>query len=317
MAHERVFLVTGALGCIGAWVLHHLVKAGETVVSFDLADGGHRVNMLLSPEERARVRWVVGDLAQPQSVLQAFEAHGITHVIHLAALQVPFCKKDPILGAQVNVVGTVNVFEAARRFAVPHLALASSIAIYGTADRYPAGLLRHDAPPAPATLYGVYKLADEGIARVYWQDHNISSTTLRPYTVYGLGRDAGLTSEPTKAMLAAVKGEPYAMSFGGTFQMQWASDVAQQFIAAASTPLMGAHAFNLGGDVVHMRDVVEAIRAVIPQADVSFKDERLIFPEGFDDSELRRHLPVYATPLSEGVRATLHAMQALVLSGDL
>ncbi len=312
MVESRVFLVTGALGCIGAWTLYHLVKAGENVVSFDLATSGHRVDYLLSPEEQARVTWVKGDLVQPESVLNAFKEHGITHVIHLAALQVPFCKKDPILGAQVNVVGTVNVFEAARQTGVAHIVQASSIAIYGEASRYGAGLVAHDAPHYPSTLYGVYKQADEGIARIYWQDHRISSTALRPYTVYGIGRDQGLTSDPTKAMLASVKGELFYINFGGTTQLQLASDVARQFIDASLKPLDGAHNFNLGGKVNAISDVVEAIKNVIPNAKITHGTERLVFPEGFDDSELRRHFTVYETPLLEGVRDTLNAFKHLV-----
>src|SRR5690606_31031575 len=113
------------------------------------------------------------------------------HVIHLAALQVPFCRADPVKGAQVNVVGTANVFEAARQHGVPQVAYASSIAIFGAPEDYPPGLLPNDAPPRPRTLYGVYKQANEGMARIYWQEHGLGSIGLRPYTVFGLGRDQG------------------------------------------------------------------------------------------------------------------------------
>ena len=61
----------------------------------------------------------------------------------------------------------------------------------------------------PGTLYGVYKRANEGTAHVYWADHGVASVGLRPHTVFGPGRDQGLTSAPTTAMLAAACGRPY------------------------------------------------------------------------------------------------------------
>jgi nucleoside-diphosphate-sugar epimerase len=315
---DPTYLVTGALGCIGAWAVYHLLKQGERVVSFDLSDRGHRLNLLLSSEEQAAITFVRGDLVDPAQVMEACRAHHVTHVIHLAALQVPFCKADPIKGAQVNVVGTVNVFEAARQTGISHLTYASSIAVYGPPEEYPPGLIAHDAPHAPRTLYGVYKQADEGIARVYWQDHAISSIALRPYTVYGLGRDQGLTSDPTKAMLAAAAGQPFHISFGGRCQLQHASDVALQFIEAAQHSVDGAHAFNLGGEVIAMPGLIELIHRVRPDARLSYTDTPLAFPEGFDDRALRQHAQhVYRTPLPEGVRQTVSQFEERLADGRL
>jgi len=212
---QNTYLVTGALGCIGAWTVYHLLKQGERVVSFDLYDRGHRLDLLLTPDEQKAITFVRGDLADFSQVLDAFKTHNVTHVVHLAALQVPFCRADPVKGAQVNVVGTVNMFEAAKQTGVSHLAYASSIAVYGPPDEYSAGPIAHTAQFAPRTLYGVYKQANEGTARVYWLDYKISSTALRPYTVYGPGRDQGLTSDPTKAMLAAAASHPFHINFGG------------------------------------------------------------------------------------------------------
>src|SRR5579859_3673209 len=286
---ERTILVTGALGCIGAWTLHHLVQKGERAVSFDLGDSGHRLDLLMTPDEKAAVTFVRGDLTDSSQVLDVCKTQHITHIIHLAALQVPFCRANPVLGAQVNVVGTVNIFEAARQSGINHLTYASSISVYGPQEMYPAGPVAHNAPLAPTNLYGVYKQADEGLARIYWQDHKIGSTALRPYTVYGLGRDQGLTSDPTKGMLAAAAGQPFTINFNSKMQFQFASDVAQQFIDAALMPLDGCYVFNLGGDSADSMDIVKLIKRVKPDAAITYTETRLPFPECFDDSELRGH----------------------------
>jgi nucleoside-diphosphate-sugar epimerase len=137
----------------------------------------------------------------------------------------------------VNVGGTTNVFEAVRRSdRVGKVVYASSIAVYNAGESGPHPALdRH-----PQTVYGVFKRANEGTAHVYWADHALPSIGLRPHTVYGPGRDQGITSTPTAAMLAAASGRPYRISFGGSAQMQHADDAAGAFIAAALADAEGA-----------------------------------------------------------------------------
>lgn len=312
----NIYLVTGGMGCLGAWTLHHLHRQGKRAVCFDLSDDRHRLDLLLTREEQAAITFVRGDLTDTQQVRTLFEQHTITHVIHLAALQVPFCRANPPLGAQVNVTGTVNVFEAARATGVNHIAMASSVAVYGPPELYGAGLLPADAPVAPRTLYGVYKVANELTAQVYWHDYAISSTVLRPYTVYGLGRDQGVTSAPTQAMAAAARGEDFHIGFGGAMQFHFASDVAQQFILAAEQPASGALAFNLGGAIVSVAEVARLIMAVRPGVRVTHADNVLPFPAGCDGDALRAHAAtVYATPLADGIAATIAAFAERFISG--
>ena len=109
------FLVTGAYGAIGAWVVRTLVSEGSDVVTFDLSDDPRRLRLLLTPEAVASVPHVRGDISDLVALERALDEHEITNVIHLAALQVPFCRADPPLGARVNVLGTVNVLDAVKR----------------------------------------------------------------------------------------------------------------------------------------------------------------------------------------------------------
>ncbi len=314
-----ITLITGTMGCLGAWAAAHLVRRGESVISFDLSTDRSRLNLLLSPEEQSTITFIQGDITDFGQVQRAINEHGVTHIIHLAALQVPFCRANPVLGSQVNVTGTVNVFEAARQAGLKHLAHASSIAVYGPPSDYPSGgVIGHDAPLAPRTLYGVYKVANEGTARIYWQDHGLSSIGLRPHTVYGLGRDQGLTSDPTKAMLAAAAGVPFTINFGGSVQMQHASDVAQQFIDASRQPIEGAPVYTLGTPAVSVADIITHIKAARPDADIRHTDKSLPFPAGFDDAALRAAVPtVYETPLAQGVERTVRAFEQLLNEGRI
>ena len=193
-------LVTGAGGCVGAWVLHRLAAAGVAAVGFDLSDDRRRLALLCGADAAHAQTWETGDIADGARVLAVMRRHDIRAVIHLAALQVPFCKAAPADGARVNVVGSINVFEAAREIGVRNLAYASSS----------SALAMVENSPWMETLYGAYKVCNEQTARVYWRDWRVASVGVRPAIIYGPGRDRGMSSKITLAMLAAVVGESYA-----------------------------------------------------------------------------------------------------------
>lgn len=109
------FLVTGALGCVGAWTVRALVDEGVPVVAYDLDTDPHRLRLIMKPDELKRVTFLSEDITNLAALERALDQHEVTHVVHLAALQVPFCREDPVRGAQVNVVGTTSVFEAVKR----------------------------------------------------------------------------------------------------------------------------------------------------------------------------------------------------------
>jgi UDP-glucuronate 4-epimerase len=308
-AGER-FLVTGALGCIGAWTLRDLAREGTPVVAFDQATDPRRVRQICTDEEFAGVTFASGDITDLASVERALDEHGITNIIHLAALQVPFCRADPPLGARVNVLGTVNVFEAARRRPdrIHQVVYTGSIGMFDAADADPTTRrLENDATAHPLNHYGVYKQANEGTARVYWLENGVSSVGLRPMTVYGTGRDQGLTSSPTKAIVASVLGRPATISFSGRTVLQYADDVALTLLIASRSALRGAHAFNLGGNLVDLRAFVAELDAQLPgsAARITIEGAPLPFPEEVSDAALAQLGPVPVTSIRNGIAATI------------
>lgn len=320
MAEGATFLLTGAHGFIGAWVTKRLHDAGARVLLFDRDTDPRRLRLIMDDEAVARTRFVTGDITDAGTLPLIFEEFEVEHVIHLAGLQVPTCRADPHAGALVNVVGTINVFEAARASGgrVKRVVYASSAAVYGTGEEGRAVSERDE--PQPSTHYGVFKRANEGNARVYHLEHGISSVGLRPLTVYGVGRDFGITSSPTKAMKAAVVGLPFRIRFGGHTDFQYVADTADTFIRAAVSELEGAHVFNLHGETVGMSDVVAEIERARPEARglISFDDAPLAIPSEFDDAAIRAALgPLPATPLAEGVRATVERFEELRREGRL
>jgi nucleoside-diphosphate-sugar epimerase len=300
------FLVTGAYGCIGAWTVAQLVREGVEVVGVDAGDDDRRLRDLLSAEELSRAGFVRADISDPAQVALCFDAEP-THVIHLAALQVPECRKNPVLGAAVNVVGTVALFAAAAAAGLKTpVVFASSVAAFASVDG--GGSAAVDPSGPPDTHYGVFKVANEGTARVFAIESELSSIGLRPHVVYGAGRDRGLTAAPTFAMEAAAQGRGYTIPFSGRCEMQYAPDVAAAFIAAARATFSGATVVNIPGTSVLIADVVKEIERVVAEVtnQIDVSGPALPFPEELDSTtfaDIVGSVPV--TPLSEGIAATI------------
>ena len=305
---ERI-LVTGVLGCLGAWVSRAALEDGAEVIGYDLGDDRSRLELVLG-DDADRVSVIHGDITDLERLELVLDEREITRVVHLAALQVPFVRANPPLGMRVNVAGTVNVFEAVskRLDRIPGVTYASSTAVYGPTDPSPAP---EAGGTAPATLYGVSKLADEGMARVYAADAGLPSIGLRPYIVYGPGRDQGMTSGPTAAMLAAARGEPYEIAFGGRAQYDYAPDVGRAFVTAAGAVSDRAAVYNAPGAVATVEEVVDAILAQVPDAAITWSGNALPFPEELEAQGFDRDVGVFPrTPLAVGVAATIEHFRA-------
>lgn len=316
------YLITGAKGCIGAWIVKNLVERGDRPFIVDVDLDSERLAALLPDDCLECLTFIRGDVTRFEDLDQAVAGRGITHIIHLAALQVPACAANPPLGALVNVVGTLNVFEVARRRRdlVRRIVYASSAAVFGPEELYGRAALPEGAVLQPGTHYGVFKQCNEGNARVYYQAEGLSSAGVRPWAVYGVGRDQGLTSDPTKAIKASVLGRPFTLRFTGALDLQYVDDTARIFLRAVDSDLPGARLYNLHGSVVTTSDFIAALEKVAPGAArlVQAKGPHLPIASDLDDSALVKDLgPVPRTSLEEGIRQTATLFQQLQAEGRL
>src|SRR3954447_18142746 len=292
------YLVTGAYGALGAWVVRALLDREREVVTYDLGGSDHRLRLALSVDELDALRRIDGDVTDLAALERVMDEHDVTNVIHLAALQVPFVRDDPVLGSRVNVTGTVNVLEAVRRRGdgMGPVVYASSIAAMKADADY------------PSTLYGVFKLANEGTAARYAADYGVPSIGLRPHTIYGPGRDQGLTSAPTTAMVAAAEGREYRIPFGGALQFQYVADAGEAFARASESGAQGASVHNLDGPVATMDELIAAIEAVAPDSAgrITGGDEPLPFPSSVDATSFIELVGgAVSRPLADGVAETI------------
>jgi len=288
-------LVTGGSGFLGAWIMRRLLARGIECVAFDLQAKPQLLHAL-SPELAAAVPWRAGDIAQAADVARALD--GCDAVIHLAGILTPDCAANPVRGAQINLIGTLNVFDAARAAGLQRVLYASSAGVFGPDD---------GATPHPQTHYGAFKLACEGSARAYWNDHGIASVGFRPLVVYGAGRETGSSAGPSLACRAAARGERYTMPFTGSTGFVYADDVAAAYEAALLRDVEGAHAFTLAGQIASVQTVIDSIASIVPGARIDAAGAALPIATAFPrDPALAHLLPdLPQTSLEAGLRQTV------------
>lgn len=296
-------LVTGGSGFIGTWVLRELLAQGARAVVVDPHPALERWRRVLGDRASEVIQADVS-LLDRDGLQAVIEQHGVTHVIHLAALLTPACQQDPWLGCQVNVLGSTTVFDAVRRSGrVGSIAYASSFAVYGPGTGETVAESDH-----PTMFYGAFKLAVDLIAEQYWRHSGIASVAIRPHVVYGPERDLGLTAGPSLAARAAARGESYTIGYTGRVGYDYIEDAARAFVRCAFETPPGAHVADLPGEQATSEEFVRAIAAVLPEAAELIRVDGPEIPTNIppDPQYLSRLFPDWQpTSLQEGVRRTL------------
>lgn len=287
-------LVTGGKGFLGAWIVRRLLRRGCAVRVFDVAED-RRLVEAIGGARAAEVAWRIGDIVDGGAVSAA--AAGCDAIVHLAGILTPACQADPVRGAGINLIGTLNVFEAALAHGISRVVYTSSAGVYGPDD---------GMTPRPTTHYGTFKLACEGSARAYLADRGLASIGFRPFIVYGPGRETGLTAGPSLACRAAARGQSYRIPYGGSAGLVFVDDVAAAYESAVLRDPAGAHVFNLVGTTVSNDDVIAAIHAAIPDAAITAGGPALPVAADVDPGGVDNILPgLPRTSLAEGIAWTV------------
>jgi nucleoside-diphosphate-sugar epimerase len=315
------FLVTGGCGFFGTWIVRRLVDDGDSVTVFDLQRNTKRWEMILTPAEIERIPFIAGGVDETRAFSAAVQETAPDAIIHLAGLMLPACREDPVAGARVNVIGTLNVFEAARAMKQPpRIVYASSAAVFGPDAEYAEQAVGDHSVPRPASHYGAFKLCVEHCAKAYWLTGKLPSVGLRPLTVYGPGRDTGMTSFPTRAIAAAVKKQRFDIPFKGPTAYIHAREVADMFVTCARANAAGAQVYTVGGDIVDTPAFIAALDKVLPGARelITCSGGEIPVASKMDDSQLRHaHPNLLRIPLAQGIRETVEVFRRLEAAGTL
>jgi nucleoside-diphosphate-sugar epimerase len=292
-------LVTGGSGFIGTWVLRDLLEAGKRVVALDVRSATERWSRVLGARAKD-VAFSDVSLIDRDALAGLMKQHGVSHVIHLAALLTPDCQQDPFRGCEVNVLGSTAVFDAARLAgSVRAIAFASSYAVYGRASA---------TTPQPPMFYGAFKQAVDMIAEQYWSHFGLRSLAIRPHVVYGPEREVGLTAGPSLACRAAVRGESYQIGYTGTAGYDYVEDVARAFVRGVFECPVGATFADLPSQPATTHEIVQIIERCVTAAAGRISVTGPAIPENIpsDFRDLRQVLPGWEpTPLASGIARTI------------
>lgn len=267
MENDRRILITGGAGFIGSWAAAALRRANWTVGIFDRNNNTELLNRVSGPGNHPPITTMVGDIRDPDSVLATIQEFRPLTVLHLAAALIPFCQSNPSLGANINIVGTVNVFEAAKKARVQRVIYSSSAAAHVRGDSN-----------ALTSLYGAYKLACEEIAQVYWAVDRLPSVGLKPSVVYGYGRGmtraegGGMTAALNYAIIAAIRGEPYEIPLGGYYRFESIDEVADVIVRCASAPIDGAILSDITSKATSVAEFVGLLKRMFPHSQVTMSE---------------------------------------------
>ena len=170
-------VVTGGCGFIGSHVVDRLVERGDEVVVVDDLATGDAANL------NAAACLVRGSVLDAELLQDA--VYGADRIFHVAALpRVPRSVEDPVGTHRVNVDGTLNVLEAARRAGVDRVVYSSSSSVYGEQATH---LMREDMTPNPLSPYALQKLVGEQYASMFARLYGMTAVSLRYFNVYGPG----------------------------------------------------------------------------------------------------------------------------------
>jgi len=259
--------VTGAAGFIGGHVAEELLRQGHEVAGLDDFSSGKRETAALLSRE-PRFRMVEGSIADPVAVDKAVS--GAKQVFHLAAIpSVPVSMKEPERTTAVNIGGTVNVLEAARRTGTERVVLACSCAAYGDGPEQP----KHEALPVrPVSPYAAQKIACEVYAQTYTTAYGLPCVALRFFNVYGPRQDpkSEYSAAIPRFVTRLLAGEP-PIVFGDGLQSRdfvHVKDVVRAcLLATTSDRAPGAVVNVASGHSASLLELIELIRtAVGPQA---------------------------------------------------
>ncbi len=290
-------LVTGGNGFLGKALCKALAEGGETVISADIA-----APMTRQPD----IIYEHCDILDREALFAVTRRHEIRAIAHLAAAVIPACRADPVAGANINIIGHLNLLEVARCLSVPRFLYTSSIAAK------PRGAL-----DSPVNLYGAYKRCCEDISRIYYLDHGQASIGLRPNVVYGPGREHGETAAITLAIKAAAQGNAFTMPFGGALCMQHVDEVTDIMMRCLRADYDGVLVSDMTTETQTINELVSLIWKIAPGAQISPAEVERPAPPLLDNTNLKAIIGDWRRiSLEEGVEATLRYYRSHILPGS-
>ena len=257
------FLVTGGFGAIGSWVTRHLVNDGHDVTVLS-----RRLDHALLPDVGQSVRHHAGSILDLDCVRQAITSNSVDHVIHCAAALGGAGERDPRLGYETNIIGSLNVFQAAHEAEIQRVVYTSTKGVYGRLRRkYGApefAPISEDVEGHPYGVYGASKKATEGAAEQCRRLWGMEIIALRLGSTFGPGKGgqhAGYSGMKARIIQAALDGTPLTVDNPDVLDdVVYNSDVGRAHVQAVFAKSSKHQVFNIAcGQLVSLREWTEKV----------------------------------------------------------
>jgi UDP-glucose 4-epimerase len=304
-------LVIGGMGFIGSRIVGPLVELGEDVVVVGRQPTLHRLR-----EVAKKIKVVQGDKTHIDQVFDWISTYKVSKIIDASSELEAESERGPYSATKTNLIGTMNVFEAARITGIKRVVWASSLAVYG--DKKRAGGLpqNEDALNHPVTVYGACKTYGEFMARLYNTRWNMDIVSLRPSSVYGPLRASGATSWLTDIVQFPLEGQVVDIPVGPdeTTNFCFVDDCADAFVRCCH--FKGARlphdTYYIGGFKATIRELVEEVKKHIPEAEVHYQGKPIYYIDQIDNSRINQDLEFKLKyDLADGVKEQVERQRAL------
>ncbi len=259
--NQRKVLVTGAGGFIGSHLVEALVLEGAQVRAFVRYNSRGSLGLLhqLPKEINSNIQVISGDLRDHAAVEQA--SKGVSCIFHLGALiAIPYSYVHPVEVVETNILGTVNILQAARSLGVERVVHTSSSEVYGTALRVPIG---EDHPLQGQSPYSASKIGADKIVESYYCSFELPVVTLRPFNTFG-------PRQSTRAIIPSIITQTLTSNvvkignLGARRDLTYISDTIQGFLKVAQTEGIEGETFNLGtGSDISIAELAQVIFSII------------------------------------------------------
>jgi len=271
-------LVTGADGFIGSHLVEELARTGHAVRAFVMYNSFNSWGWLdrIPADVRCGIEVFAGDVRDPYGVRQAVQGTGV--VLHLAALiAIPFSYHSPQSYVETNILGTLNVLQAARDFGVKKLIQTSTSEVYGTAISVP---IREDHPLQGQSPYSATKIGADQLALSFYRSFDTPVSILRPFNTYGPRQSARAVIPSIITQIANGRSTLKLGTLKPTRDFTFVSDTVRAFIAAAESDRTVGEVINVGnGFEIAIGDLANLIASVMGREILVETDPKRIRPQ--------------------------------------
>jgi nucleoside-diphosphate-sugar epimerase len=304
-------LVIGGMGFIGSRIVRSLVELGEEVVVVGRQPSLHRLG-----EVAEKVKVVQGDKTNIDQIFDWISTYKVSKIVDASSELEAESERIPYSATKINLIGTLNVFEAARIAGIKRIIWASSLAVYGDKKRAGGVSQNEDALNHPVTVYGACKTYGEFMTKLYNARWGTNIVALRPSSVYGPLRASGLTSWLTDVVKLPLMGQVVDIPVGPneTTNFCFVDDCAEAFVRCCQYEgdRLPHDIYYIGGFKASIRELMDEVRKHIPGAEARYQGKPLYYIDRIDNNRIGQDLGFKLRyDLAGGVKEQVSRQRAL------